>query len=384
MTVPTVLPSQRHLFDIPEDVAFLNCAYMSPLAHRVVAAGERGLRAKGRPWEISTADFFSDVETVRSRIAALIGADADGIAIAPAASYGLSTAAQILPVSRGQRIVLLDEQFPSNVYPWRARAEDVGAEIVVVPRPADGDWTDAILSHLDNRVAIAAMANCHWTDGGLIDVETIGQRCRALGIKFVLDLTQSAGALPFDCARVQPDVIACASYKWLLGPYSLGFTYVAPEWRDKAPLEHNWIGRAGSEDFARLVAYEEAYQPGARRFDVGERANFALIPAFAESLTMLLEWTVPAIASTLRARTESLADAVAALGYSSLPSSQRAGHFLAIGLPPGGSATPAALATSLAAKKVYVSVRGESVRITPHLYNTDSDVSQLVEALRSE
>ena len=217
MEFPTI-PSQRHLFDIPAEVAYLNCAYMGPLMHSVIEAGEQGLRAKARPWGIDSGDFFAAVERARSLFADVIGADAEGVALVPSASYGLSCAARNMTVPSGGHIIVLAEQFPSNVYAWREVANSRGATLTTVPRPSDGDWTRAVLEVIDGRASIVALPHCHWTDGGWLDLVRIGARCRDAGAQLVLDLTQSAGALRFDAGAVQPDYVACAGYKWLLGP----------------------------------------------------------------------------------------------------------------------------------------------------------------------
>ena len=112
------LPNQRSLFDIPRDVAYLNCAYMSPLLHSAIEAGIGGMRAKARPWTITPTDFFSDVEIVRRLAATIIGCDANDISLVPAASYGIATAMQNLSLASNQEILVLEEQFPSNVYGW--------------------------------------------------------------------------------------------------------------------------------------------------------------------------------------------------------------------------------------------------------------------------
>ena len=112
----------------------------------------------------------------------------------------MTIAARNLPLGAGQTIVLLADQFPSNLYPWRAAAARAGAEIVTVDAP-DGDLTSAVLAAIDERTAIAALPHCRWTDGALLDLESIGERVRAAGAALALDLTQSAGALPIDgCA----------------------------------------------------------------------------------------------------------------------------------------------------------------------------------------
>ena len=373
------IPNQRDLFDIPDDVAYLNCGYMGPLMHSVVEAGERGIRAKARPWDITADDFFEGGERAREGFARIIGADAEGVALVPAASYGLSCAARNLDVAAGDRLVVLSEQFPSIVYTWREVAETHGATLVTVPRPEDDDWSRATLDAVDERTAAVALPHCHWTDGGRLDLERIGARCREVGAALVLDLTQSAGALRFDAGAVRPDYVICAGYKWLLGPYSLGFLWVAPERRGGRPIEFNWIGRAGSEDFARLIDYRDEYQPGARRFDVGERSNFILVPMLNAALDQLLAWGVESIEATLGARNADIAARAARLGLGSAPAALRAGHFLGLRFP--GGDLPAGLLDSLAAERVHVSVRGASMRVTPHLYNTEEDVDRLFAAL---
>ena len=376
-----MISCQRHLFDIPADVAYLNCAYMSPILHAVRDAGIVAARRKCRPWEIMANDFFDDAEVGRGRFATLIGATAEDIALVPAASYGTATAARNLPAEKGRRILVLDDQFPSNVYPWRELAKERGTEVVTLPRPEDEDWTRTILDALDERVAIAALPHVHWTDGALIDLERVGARCREVGAALVVDGTQSVGALPFDVPAIQPDFLVAATYKWLLGPYAAGYLYVAPKWQDGVPLEHNWIDRAGSEDFTKLVEYRDAYQPGARRFDVGERGNIHLVPMANVALAQLLDWGVEDIQKTIRVRTDRIANRAAALGIGTLPARQRAGHYLGLRFPGG---VPAGLADRLAAQQVHVSVRGrDAMRVTPHLWVSDEDEDRFFQVLTS-
>ena len=373
-----MIPCQRHLFEIPDDVAYFNCAYQSPLLRSVAEAGVKAVRRKVTPWKVTPADFFTESEEARDLFAQLVNATADDIAVIPAVSYGLAVAARNLPLDKSDAILVLAEQFPSNVYTWRELAKTTGAEVITVERPRDGDWTRAILERLDERVAITALPHCHWTDGGIVDLVAIGERCRAIGSALVLDITQSIGALPFDVAAIRPDYMIAACYKWMLGPYSLGFLYVAPEHQGGDPLEQNWIARAGSENFARLIDYRDDYQPGARRFDVGERSNFALMPQAIAALEQLLDWGVPSIAETLAAKTATIAEHARSIGLAPMAASRRAGHFLGVRFPDG---VPAGLPERLAESHVYVSLRGDSLRVTPHLFNNEHDVDRLFSVL---
>ena len=374
-----MIPCQRHLFDIPDDVAYLNCAYMSPLMKPALEAGIAGLARKAHPWEITPDKFFTGSDEFRATAAQFVDCSADDIAIVPSASYGIATAARNLPVKKGQSILVLEEQFPSNYYSWQRRAEETGASLKIVAWPEDEDWTAAVLDSLTPDVAIAALPHVQWTSGGRLDLVRIGQACRKLGAALALDLTQSLGALPFSVPDVQPDFAVAASYKWLLGPYSVGLFYVAPKWQDGMPLEENWIQRANARDFSSLILYTEDYDAGARRFDMGERSNFALLPAAVRAMKQLLEWKVAQVSETAGALNRRLAEAAAEMGFYAPDEPLRAPHYLALRRK---TAIPKELPEILAREKVFVSIRGSSIRVAPHVYNTVEDCDRLIACLR--
>ncbi len=370
----------RELFDIPDDVTYLNCAYMSPLAIPVLAAGEAGMRRKTQPWQIRPADFFDETERCRERVARLVNARAADVAVVPSVSYGITQAAANLPLARGERIVVLDEQFPSNVFPWRELARRQGGSVVTVPRPASGGWTQSVLDELESgTVRIAALPHCHWTDGALLDLTAIAECCRRRQVSLVLDVTQSLGALPLDFAEIQPAYLVCATYKWLLGPYSMAFVVAREDMQSGTPLDHSWIIRKNAEDFRGLVRYEEALQDGARRYDVGERANFALMPMAIAALDLVLAADPAAIQATLSAYTAQIEAEARQMGLTAASEPERAGHFLGIRFPRG---LPADVLDVLGGRGIHVSARGDSLRVTPHLYNVEQDRQRFCQALR--
>ncbi|WP_150524912.1 aminotransferase class V-fold PLP-dependent enzyme [Roseibium sediminis] len=371
-----MLPNLRHLFDIPEDVAYLNCAYMGPLMHKVVEAAEKGARVKAQPWTIKPSDFFETPEKVRELTGKLIGCSADHIAVIPSASYGLAIAARNLTINKGQSIIVAGEQFPSNRHIWAKRAEETGADLVT----ADGqDLTEAFLGAITADTAVVAASACRWTDGRVIDLEKVSKACKDVGAALVLDLTQSLGAMPFDVKAVDPDFMVCAAYKWLLGPYSSGILYVAERQWEGSPIEEGWMNRAGAENFARLVDYSNRYRHGARRFDMGEVANFAALPALCVALSQIIEWSVDNLYLSLSRRNLELAARASTMGLLPVGETERAGHFLTLGL---NESAPADLVQKLAEENVYVSQRGASLRITPHVWTTEQDIERLFSALK--
>lgn len=373
-----MIACQRDRFAIPPEVHYLNCAYMAPLSHAVIAAMDEGTRAKASPWRYRPAEFFTVSEHFRERAARLAGVPQDSIAIVPSASYGLAVAAANVPLARGQEVVTLADQFPSNVYVWQELAARVGGRVRAVERPSQSCWSEAVLDAIGPDTGIIAVPHCHWADGRVVDLVAVGEKARRFGAALVLDLTQSLGAMPLDFAAVDPDFAVAACYKWLMGPYGTGMLYVAPRHHEGRPIEHSWINRAGSEDFARLVDYREDFQPGARRFDMGEKSNPPLLMGASAGLDFLLEFGVEAIAATLATQTEALAASAARLGMEAAPVGLRAPHFLSLGF---GAGVPEGLTERLAARNVHVSLRGASLRVTPHLYNDEADAEALIAAL---
>jgi selenocysteine lyase/cysteine desulfurase len=368
------LQCRRAEFGLPDDVRYLNCAFMSPLPRVAEEAGIRGMRRERMPMGIDSSDFFTQSDEIRWRFARLVGAaDPNRIAIIPSVSYGAAVAAGNLVVEKGQNIVLLHEQFPGNVYAWQRKAEACGADVHTVIPPDEARrgaaWNDRIIEAIDKSTAIVTVPHVHWTDGTVFDLVAIGRRAREVG------------ALPFDVAEIQPDALIVAGYKWLLGPYSTGVAYLGPRFDGGTPLEETWLGRAGSEDFQNLVDYQSEYQTGAAiRYDMGERANFILHPMLQESLDLLLQWSPGAIQDYCRALASPLVEAAESLGFSVEEDEWRANHLFGLRMPEGLELdVPKA---ELEARQIFVSLRGSALRVSPHVYNDESDVGALIEALR--
>jgi len=370
----------RGAFEIASDVTYLNCAYMSPLLKEVREACEGGLEVRSRPWEIKSEKFIEDVERVRALFAQLINGDSDGVALIPAVSYGMSLAASNLSIKAGQKILVMEGQFPSNYLIWRELAKTRSAEVEVVPFPKGHQWTNAFLERLDERTAIVALEPCHWTNGSLIDLKKVGDKARSLGAAFVIDASQAAGALALDVKELQPDFLVTVGYKWLLGPFGLALLYAHPKRREGMPLEFNWMNRKGSEDFTKLCDYRTEYRDGARRYDVGERSNFLLVPMLIAALKKVLSWGVNNIQSSVGELTSLIAQEAIRHDIEPIPPGCHASHL--IGLQLKGRDVNA-VAAKLAQEKIFVSARGSSIRVAPHIYNNAQDVQRLFEVIGS-
>ena len=241
-------------------------------------------------------------------------------------------------------------------------------------------WNEALAEAIDERTAIVAVPHVHWTDGTRFDLERIATRARSFGAAVVIDGTQSVGALPFDVQRIKPDALVCAGYKWLLGPYSLGFAYYGPRFDEGEPLEENWIAREGSEDFRALVNYGDRYQPGALRYDMGERSNFVLLPMAVAALRQILEWQPERIQRYCRELFAAAIPELRDLGFAVEKGEWRGAHLFGVRTP--ASVDLAALHAELQRANVGAALRGSALRIAPNVYNDGADVEALMNVLR--
>ncbi|RSS80669.1 aminotransferase class V-fold PLP-dependent enzyme [Streptomyces sp. WAC06614] len=375
---PAPLPPARELFDVPEGIAYFNTASLAPTLRAGLAAGRAALEWRAQPWRIRAADWFTAAERRRELFAALIGATADDVALVPATSYGMAVAAANLTAAAGSRVLVLADEYPSGIYTWWRFAEATGARLLTVRRQPGQSWTEAVLAAVDARVAVVSVPQVHWTDGALLDLDAIAAAARSAGAALVVDASQSAGAMPLDVGSLRPDFLVTVGYKWLLGPFGLGYLYVAPARQEGRPLEENWIQRRGAEDFARLVDYRSDYAPGARRFDVGQRTAFELTPMAVAALEQLTQWTVARVAATLATVTDRIAAAAGTRGLS--VTAPRGPHMLGLTVP---GDLQKRLAKALEEAGVFTGPRGSAIRVSPHLHTTDQDVTQLLTALDS-
>ena len=378
--IPHQLPSQRHLFDIPEDVAFFNCAYLAPQLNETRRTLLETVQRKSHAWTRNPPNFFEDAEILRKVASHALGGDVDGYAVVPAAGYGLTTAARIMEPQLGpsDTMLIMAEEFPSAVLAWRRVAEQTGAVLETIPAPSDGDWTRAILDRIRPGVKVVCVSQCHWTNGSFVDLVPVGRACRSVGSLFVVDATQSLGAIPFSIADIQPDFLVAAGFKWMLTPYGFGLFYVAEKWRNARPLEETWQARANAQDFSGLMNYSDTYLPGARRFDMGQKGNESILPGAISALTQIGAWGVDNIAASLSAVNARIAAHLDQLGFLLPPESQRSPHMFGAELPPGCTRN---VVDALKAKDIYISQRGNFLRFSPHMHVSDRDVDRLLEAL---
>ena len=372
------MDSQKHLFQLPADSVYLNAAYMSPLLKSVEEAGIVSMQQKRNPVTIGRDDFFTGTDALKTSFGKLIQGDAAQCVIIPSSSYGFATVFQNLKSNGRKKALTIADEFPSGYLTLAHWCNTHKVELTIVdpgPGAASRDWNERLLDAIDQDTSVLLMSAVHWMHGIQYDVEAISARCRETGCRLIVDGTQSVGALPFDLGKTPVDALVCAGYKWLLGPYGIGMMWLDPSFNDGLPLEFNWINRSNSRDFARLTNYSLDYTPGAGRYNMGETSSFIHVAMLQAALEQIHTWTPVAIQShTLEIRNHLrllLSETRPALltdkGYS--------GHLFGLTLPIGTDAEQ--MAARLAKERISVSVRGNFIRVSPHVYNDQQDAEKL-------
>lgn len=379
---------QKQLFSLPEDIVYLNIASQSPSFKAVEQAGIEGVLEKSHPYKITTDSYFEPVKEVKKLFAKLIEVDDyNRIANIPSASYGLATVANNINLNKGDEILLVESQFPSNYYVWEKLAQKFDAKLTIVNMPKTTkdrgkDWNEAILKQITDKTALVSIGNIHWANGTLFNLKSIRKKTENHNALLIVDGSQSIGALPFSVKEINPDALICAGYKWLLGPYGCGYAYFGEYFDNGIPLEENWTNRLHSENMSGLTSYQPEYKPLANRYSVGEQASFIHIKMQIEALKQVLEWTPKAIQDYCKFITEDAVITLKENGCFIEDDNFRSHHLFGVELPK--SINIEYLKTQLKAANIFISFRGNYIRLSCHLYNTKEDFKKLTDCILSK
>jgi selenocysteine lyase/cysteine desulfurase len=377
-----MLSSQRALFDIPADVAYLNAAAWSPLPRATQEAARAAVGRKGQPWKLDAGFPNAQYERARAAAAALIGADTRDVALVSSVAYGVAIAGKVLSLARGSRVLVLENDHTSPVLEWIARADFQGFTVETIPQPADGDWTSAVLQAIERPgappLSLASISSVHWSDGGLLDLHKIREALRRQGTALLVDATHSVGVIATDVKTLDPDFLIFPTYKWVLGPYGRAFVYVAKRHQDGVPLEQTAFGRRDVKAENPVYFTDTRYLPDARRYDMGERDHFISMEMAAIGMEMMAGWGAQAVVERLATLTRRISEGLAGSNVHRPDERFRAPHILCLRLP-GDTLTD--VIAAIARQQIYVAARLGRMRISPHVYNDEADVDRLVAAI---
>ena len=370
-------------FIIEGNTTYLNCAYMSPMLKIVEEAGINGLKTKRAPHNILPEDFFSGVNSIKKAFAKLINLDEhERIAISSSVSYGLANITNNIQLKESDNIILIGDQFPSNVYPWMELTKKHNANLKFINKPnsennAGRAWNKKILNSINKQTKVVAMGLLHWADGTIYDIEKIRKKTKEVDALLIIDGTQSIGVMPFDIKETQPDALICAGYKWLMGPYGIGLSYYGPFFDNGKPIEESWINRKNSEDFSNLINYEDEYGEYARRYSVGQQSNFINISMLKAGIDQLNHWGIENVYKYIESITTPCFPLLNKKNTWYEDSKFRSSHLF--GIRPKKNLKK--ILEKIRENNIFISLRGDIIRVSPSVYNTKEDVQKLFECI---
>lgn len=361
------------------DGVYLNAASTGPMPQSAVDAAAEWAHLRQQPQRIALARMFDAVATSRKQFAALVGADADEIALMPNTTYGLNLAARALPLRPGV-ILTFDGEFPSCVYPFQALMSR-GISLELVPKRDGLPDEDTLVQAIERRndVVAVVVSWVQFASGFVADLARIGNACRAKGIFFIVDGIQGCGVRPIDLHALPVDLFASGAQKWQLSPWGTGFVYVRKELVTALePIDVGWACMKSSTDYTRLTDYAFDFFDDARRFEVVTLAyhDFAVANA---STAMLLDAGVANIAAHL----EAIGDRVMQWAESRsdvrlLTPADRARRAGVFAFTPDN---PEIMAGRLRAAHITHVVREGAIRLSPHCYNSLDEIERVLAIL---
>jgi cysteine desulfurase / selenocysteine lyase len=381
-------PFRRH-FALDERLAdgavWLNTAHQGALPRVAAEAAREAVEWKLDPRELTTERFAEVPRRVRVAAARLLGAQVEDVTLTNGSSYGMHVLANGLPLRAGDEVLLQRGDFPSNLLPWLGLRER-GVEVRIL-EPASGPVLEAdeVASALGPRTRVVCLSWVHSFSGWTTDLAAIGEACRANRTSLVVNATQGLGARTFDVATLPVDAVVCSGWKWLCGPYGTGFAWMRPALREA--LQYNqryWLSMQTADELGSRDDDPELRDPrelGARRYDVFGTANFFNFAPFAAALELMLGLGLESIAAHDRALVARLVARLEGLGCRLISPRDPVRASSLVVFSPREPSMAEAVYTELTARGIQGAFRRGAIRLSPHLYNHDSDVDAALAAL---
>jgi selenocysteine lyase/cysteine desulfurase len=381
-----MLPSQKHLFTLDPSVTYLNNAYRGPLLKSSEDAALKDLIQMRSPHVLRSEDFFSGVERVKNLFGKLVNCSSNQVALIPSTSYGFACVLNNWNPGKSKKAITVMDEFPSGYFSIKRWAEEHDSALVIIGPEAQineigKSWNERILSEIDANTGVVLISSVHWMSGVKFDLKEIGKRCHEVGACLVVDGTQSVGVLDIDVTEYHIDALICATYKWLLGPYSLALAYFSERFNKGNPLEESWLNRTNSKDFSGLTNYQSQFIAGASRYDVGETSHFILLPILEQALIQILDWQPLQIQEYAGKLKNKLVKFQSQKGILMDSGEFSANHLFSLPLSPDQDLQQ--VKCLLEQEKVMVSVRGTTIRVSINVFNEDQDLDRLMELLDS-
>ena len=371
-------PEVRALFPITERYNYLNHAAVSPLPITTMRAVESQLRDVHENGSANFRNWLATKDQARELLANLLGARPEQVAFVRNTSDALSSVANGLTWRRGDNIVTFGREFPSNIYPWLRIRDAFGVEVRMCEERDGRIDLNELESMIDANTRVVAVSQVQYASGFRIDLERLGRFARQHDALFVVDVIQALGVIPTNVEAEFIDVAAGAGHKWLMAPEGVGYLYLSDRARALVqPTLVGWISVPNPDDY---LNFEQGWNRGTLAWETGT-GPASLFYGFKASLELLTSHGVQRIANYLEDLTDYLCEGLQGKRYEVVSSRAKGEKSQIVCIRPQNGLSSMALYHQLNAKKIVTAPRGDRLRIAPHLYNTASEIDELIKAL---
>ena len=375
-----MIKCQKNLFSIEKDIHYLNCAYMAPILKESEKLAIDAIHRQRTPQFFKPHHFFEITQKIRKQFGNLISSSSENIAIMPSTSYGFASALNNIKTN-GKTTITIGNEFPSGYFALKKWTKNNNKTLVVVEQDnlSPQEWNNQIIDKINEDTAVVLISSIHWMNGVKLNLKEIGEKCKKVGAYFIVDGTQSVGAIPINVMELNIDALICAGYKWLFGPYSMALGFFSEKFSDGIPIEESWMNRSNAQNFSELTNYETNYMPHAARYNVGQTTNFILSPIMLNGLEQLNKWGIVNINKYCSLLYDELKELCQNMDISFIDKQDSSQHLFSLGISKNINSKK--LKDKLEKKNVFVSLRGEYLRVSLNVFNDSNDLHKLVESI---
>jgi selenocysteine lyase/cysteine desulfurase len=368
----------RKEFPVTRHWAYFDHAAVAPMSGRAQQALAEWATDLAENGDVHEPRWLARLEEIRRLAGRLLNADPLDIAFVKNTSEGIGIVAEGFPWQPGDNVVTAAEEYPANIYPWMNLARR-GVELRTVPGRGGRVEIDEIRAALDGRTRILTLSFIEFASGFRNDLETLGTLCRERGILFFVDAIQGLGVFPLDVQRAPIDSLAADGHKWLLGPEGAGIFYLRRDLVERLhPVGVGWNSVVGGRNFSRI---DFQLKPHAGRWESGS-LNMGGIMALGASLELLLGIGIPAIAARVLELTDQLCARAEAAGFEVFSSRRPVDKSAIVSLIVPGR-DPRQTVRHCRGERIAINQRAGRIRLSPHCYNTEEEIEQVLRVLAS-
>lgn len=376
----TFIEDWRTEFPVTKSYVYMNHAGVAPISRRVSEAMVAFVNDATVNGAVNVETWAETAETCRSNAAQLINAEATEVAFMKNTTQGILIAANGIDWNDGDNVVTTSVEFPANVYPWWSLRERYGVETRMVPERDGRILLEDVVAAIDEKTRVVTISHVEFASGFRNDIKALGKICSEQDIWFVVDAIQSLGAIEVDVKACHVDILAADGHKWLLAPEGAAIFYCTKDKLER--LINTNVGWASVVNPRDFLSYDLTQKPDATRFEEGSYNSVGLYGLNA-AISLLIEVGISQIETRLLHLTTQLINGLISKGYRVITPTEEAER-AGIVVFESNHHTPAELFELLNNHNIITAERGSGVRVSPHFYNTESEIAQLLDVLPTE